>query len=349
MNPPIWLPMTRDKRTIKFTKPIVSDKEGLQLATPEIVAKYIAKRLKTDIIADLGCGIGGQVIFFAKECKKVYAVERETQKLEYTKQNCELYDVANVEFILGDALSEDVKAKVSDADVIFSDPARPLAEKERTLENLEPPIIEILKIYSDITQNFAFHAPPQIAPERLVFDCEREYLSLHGQLNRLTLYFGALKRCERSAVVLPGETRLCSSDAPAIKTGSLREYVYEPEPSVVKAGLLNELTQTIAYAGGEIFFYKGDERRILLTSSQLIDSPFFKDRYKVISKTEMDVLKLKEILKSENARNAVLRLDIEPEKYWKFRKTLEEGLTGSRTLHVFGFGDEVVVGEKIKK
>ncbi|MDO9097357.1 MAG: methyltransferase domain-containing protein, partial [Candidatus Methanoperedens sp.] len=140
--------MTRDKRTIKFTKPIVSNPEGLQLATPEIVAKYIAQRLKTDIIADLGCGIGGQVIFFAKECKKVYAVEISPQKLEFAKENCKLYGVNNVEFIPGDALSEEVKTQVSDADIIFSDPARPLSEKERTLEKLEPPIIEILKLYS---------------------------------------------------------------------------------------------------------------------------------------------------------------------------------------------------------
>src|SRR5574341_1826024 len=123
--------MTRDKRTVKFTKPVFADKGGMQLATPEIVARYIAKRLKTDIIADLGCGIGGQVIFFAKECNKVYAVERNPEKLEYAKKNCELYNVNNVEFILGDVLSQNIKEKVSDAEIIFSDPARPLSEKER--------------------------------------------------------------------------------------------------------------------------------------------------------------------------------------------------------------------------
>jgi SAM-dependent methyltransferase len=341
--------MTRDKRTIKFTKPIFSNKEGLQLSTPEIVASYIAKRLKTNIIADLGCGIGGQVIFFAKECKKVYAVERNPEKLEYAKKNCELYDVRNVEFILGDVLSESIKEKVSDADIIFSDPARPLAEKERTLENLEPPITGIINLYSDITQELAFHAPPQMPPSRIAFDCEREYLSLNGQLNRLTLYFGALKRCERSAVVLPGEVQLCSSGAPAIKTGDLREYVYEPEPSVVKAELLDELAQIISQANGEIFFYKGDERRTLLTSSELVSSPFFKDTYRVLGKIGKDVRTIKEILRSEKAGKVVLRFDIEPERYWDVRKKLEEGLRGERTLHVFGFGDEVVVGEKIRK
>ena len=139
--------MTRDKHTIKFTKPIISNKEGLQLSTPEIVAKYIARRLKTDTIADLGCGIGGQVIFFSRECNKVYAVERNPEKLEYAKENCRLYGVDNVEFILGDALSPEIKEKVSGSDIIFSDPARPFSEKERTLENLEPSIPEIIKIY----------------------------------------------------------------------------------------------------------------------------------------------------------------------------------------------------------
>ncbi len=340
--------MTRDKRRIKFTKPIASNAEGLQLATPETVAGYIARRLKTNIIADLGCGIGGQVIFFAKECKKVYAVERNPEKLEYAKKNCELYNVKNVEFILGDVLSQNIKEKVSDADIIFSDPARPLSEKERTLMTLEPPITEILRLYSDVTPELAFHAPPQMTPSKINLDCEREYLSLNGQLNRLTLYFGALKRCERSAVVLPGGVRLCSSDAaPAIRTGAPGEYVYEPEPSVVKAELLDELAQTIS--SNEILFYKGDERRILLTSSELLHSPLFKDTYLVLRRTERDIHVLQKLLRAEKAGKVVLRFDIEPEKYWDVRRKLEEGLSGSRTLHVFGFGKEMLVCEKVKR
>lgn len=339
--------MTRDKHTIKFTKPIYSNSEGLQLSTPETVAKYIARRLKTDIIADMGCGIGGQVIFFAKECRKVYAVERNPEKLEYAKQNCRLYGVDNVEFILGDALSPEIKEKVSDADIIFSDPARPLSEKERTLENLEPPIPEIIKIYSDVTPDLAFHAPPQMPPERIVLDCEREYLSLNGQLNRLTLYSGSLKSCDRSAVVLPGGERLGSSDAPRIRKSPVCDYVYEPEPSVVKAKLLNELAQNLAKENKDVFFYKGDERRTLLTSSKLIGSGFFKDSYRFLASTEKDMLKLKDILKSRKAKNVVLRFDIDPKNYWEIRTKLEEGLAGTRTLHVFGFGNELAVCEKI--
>ncbi len=340
--------MTRDKRTIKFTRPVVSSREGLQLSTPEIVAAYIARRLATDIIADLGCGIGGQVIFFAKECKKVYAVERNPEKLEYAKKNCELYGARNVEFISGDALEKSTVKKVSDANIIFSDPARPLSENERTLDNLEPPITEILRLYSGITPDLAFHAPPQMPPSRINLECEKEYLSLNGQLNRLTLYFGSLKRCERSAVVLPGEAHLCSSDAPSIKTGEPGEYVYEPEPSVVKGELLNELAHDVEEKGDEILFYRGDAKRTLLTSSKPVKSPFFKDAYRVIGRTGTDIGAMKSLLKSEKAGKVVLRFDIEPEKYWDVRNQLEKGLSGSRTLHVFGFGKEVVVGEKVR-
>lgn len=339
--------MTRDKRTIKFTKPIYSNSEGLQLSTPEIVAKYIARRLKTDIIADLGCGIGGQVIFFAKECRKVYAVERNPEKLEYAKQNCRLYGVDNIEFILGDALSPEIKEKVSDANIIFSDPARPLSEKERTLENLEPPIPEVIKIYSDVTPDLAFHAPPRMPPERIVLDCEREYLSLNGQLNRLTLYLGSLKSCDRSAVALPGGERLGSSDSPLIRKSTVCDYVYEPEPSVVKAKLLNELANILAKEKKDVYFYKGDERRTLLTSSKLIGSDFFKDSYRFLAGAGKDMSELKDILKSLKAKNVVLRFDIDPKNYWEIRTRLEEGLAGTRTLHVFGFGNELVVCEKI--
>ena len=340
--------MTRDKFTVKFTKTVFSNKEGMRLATPEIVAKYIAKRLKTDIIADLGCGIGGQVIFFAKECKKVYAVEKNLEKLEYAKKNCDLYNVRNVEFIHGDALSESTKKMVSDADIIFSDPARPISETKRTLENLQPPVAGILSLYSDITQEFAFHAPPQMDAARIGMDCEREYLSLNGQLNRLTLYFGSLKECERSAVIIPGGERLCSSGSQGIEDGKLMEYVYEPEPSIVKADLLGELSGKINLAGDSIFLFRGREKRTLLTSSILLDSPFFKDRFRVVDRTSFDIPTIKKILISEKAGKVLLRFDIEPEKYWELRKTLEDGLSGSRILHLFGFRNEIIICEKIR-
>jgi hypothetical protein len=157
---------------------------------------------------------------------------------------------------------------------------------------------------------------------------------------------GSLKCCDRSAVVLPGAERLCLSSAPKIRESSLCEYVYEPEPSVLKAGLLDELAGILAKEQKDVFFFKTDERRTLLTSPMLIESLFFKDTYRAVGRTD-NMVKLKGMLISEKAKNVVLRLDIDPGKYWDMRKTLEEGLKGTRTLHVFGFGNDLIVCEKL--
>lgn len=335
--------MPRDKRTVKFTRKIFGDEMGLRLATPEVVAEYIARRLKTNIISDLGCGIGGQVIFFARESRLVNAVEVDSKKLDYARRNCRLYGLSNVRFILGDALSEEVLAQVRDSDIIFSDPARPLSEKERTFETLQPAIPEILQLYSNVTSEFAFHAPPQISPSRITFDCEREYLSLHGELNRLTLYFGALKGCERSAVVLPSYARLESRDAKPIEQADLMEYAYAPEPSIVKASLLGELAQETR----NLYFFRGDARRALLTSDSLLKSPFLKNSYRVLGRMELDYAEVKRFLASKDVGKVVLRLDVSPGEYWDLRKRLEMGLKGSRIAHLFAFGGEAIVLEKL--
>jgi len=125
------------------------------------------------------------------------------------------------------------------------------------------------------------------------------------------------------------EARLSSSDACAIKTGDLEDYVYEPEPSVVKAELLNELAHAVAEKAMRYSIIGRDGKRTLLTSSKLIGSPSFKDAYKVVGRTEMDVNVIKEMLKVERAGKVVLRFDIEPERYWDVRKKLEMGLSGA--------------------
>ena len=69
----------------------------------------------------------------------------------------------------------------------------------------------------------------------------------------------------------------------------------------------------------------------------------------MLRKTDWDIHGLKKLLNAEKSGKVVLRFDIEPEKYWNVRKKLEEGLAGSRTLHLFGFGDDILLCEKIKR
>jgi hypothetical protein len=329
-------------RKKQFERPLHGDKESLRFATPEPIARYRAQRLKCKTLADISCGIGGQTVFFAQQCEFVYAVEIDPKKIEYAKQNCEMYGLNNVKFICGDALDPNVIEQVPAVDVVFSDPFRPAEEAERQVSSLEPGIPNVLSAYREKTGNFAFEAPPQMPPERIPFDCEKEYISLNGQLNRLTLYFGWLKQYDRLAVALPACEGLVSKNGllPQIReTEKIKLCAYEPEPSVVAAGLLPELVESMVRIAGPVMgvfeLFKVDKKRLLLTSDALIKQSMIKHHYLVLRVCPFKPEEINKFLKDRNVGSVVLRAGVKPEDYWEVRNEVEKGLEGKKTVHLF--------------
>ncbi|MDV0447800.1 hypothetical protein MsAg5_17150 [Methanosarcinaceae archaeon Ag5] len=340
-----------------FEKKMSSDADGIRFATPEPVAKYRAARLKCNTIADISCGIGGQTIYFAMQCKHVYAVEIDPVKIEFARQNCEKHGLTNVTFICGNALDSAVIAQIPPVDIIFSDPARPPEEETRKVASLRPGIPDVMDAYAEKCQNFAFEAPPQMPPERILadnFDCEMEYLSLNGQLNRLTLYFGRIKRFSRVAVSLPSGNAMVDAPVelpPIVETEKLMLFAYEPDPSIVAAGLLNELVDDLIKATGPVRLIHIDKKRVLLTSDLLTIHPMVKNNYIVLRtmpiKTEDDVVAIHEFLEKSNVGKVVIRGNIDPKDYWNFRNKLENDLSGSKKVHMYLHGENAVLCELI--
>ncbi|MDK2892402.1 class I SAM-dependent methyltransferase [Methanohalophilus sp.] len=335
-------------RKKKYSKKISFDKPGLRFATPEEVANYRAKRLKSDTLADISCGIGGQTIAFAKHCKKVFAIDLDPVKIKHAKENCRRYGITNVEFLCGDALSEEIINKIPEVDIIFSDPARPPSEKRRDIRNLQPPIDKVMEAYSSKASNFAFEVPPQLTPERIPFSCEKEYLSFKGKLNRLNLYFGDLKKCDISAILLPSEDMLCSTGSKTIveESKKLDRFAFEPDPAILQAGLLGELIDSIK-TKSSLKAYVIDSKRLLLISDTNCSHPFFKNQYEVVDVVEPDPILINKKLKEHKAGNALLRGSIDPKYYWNFRKILENGLEGTSKFHLFLTSKEAILCKKI--
>lgn len=339
----------KQTKSPKFSKSVFTCGDGLRFATPEVVGRYRAGRLKCCVLADISCGIGGQAVCFAKECGSVYGIDIDGERLECARRNAGVYGVDNITFIEDDSLSPQVVEQVADADIIFSDPARPTEEDVRQTDSLRPGIPMVMEAYRDVTESFAFEAPPQMPPERIDFDCEREYLGVNGQLNRLTLYFGPLKSCERSAVVLKGDRhyRLDSDVAAHVvipEANEPRAYAFEPDPAVVKAGLLEELAGRL---GGKVELVRIDARRRLLTSDVLLESLFFKHRYRVLDRVSLDYGKVNCSLMMYGMGKAVIRFKVAPEKYWDARNRIENGLVGEEVAHLFEIADQVYICEKI--
>ena len=341
-------------RKKKFERNMHSVRDGIRFATPAEVAQYRAERLACDTLAEIGCGIGGQTIHFSRTCRKVYAVEIDADKLKSAKKNCQEHGITNVEFIQGDALSRDVIDRIPEIDILFSDPRRPAQENMRTVTSLEPGLPDLMQAYSSRTTNFAFEAPPKLTPERIRFDLEKEYLSLNGQLNRLTLYSGNIRKADRCAVTLPGGHRICSTDQedqgniPSLEDiSSPLSYAFEPDPAVVQAGLLGELARRIEKGTTMPGLYRIDSKRILLTTDHPADDPMLKNRYIVHSVSEFDPEKLNTYLKSKGAGRVVLRAGVDPNQYWDIRNRLEKNLEGDRIIHLYVKNGQAIVCEKL--
>lgn len=331
---------------IKSKEKVIPDyfflnKNDLRFATNWLVANYRAKRLKCDAIIDLCSGVGIQSLTFAKTCQNVHSVEIDSRKIKYAKKNVELEKVSNVHFYSQDILDEDLVSefKKLKINIVFCDPDRAVEENEREIENIKPNVKKMIENYSPITRNIAIELPPQIKKEKIKFDCEKEYVSINGDLNRLTIYLGDLKKCSASAVSLPSGTRIESNENIKIKIlySSLLSYLYEIDRTVLKAELVNEL---LGQVKEKIYFINGSE---LLTSEKRIENAFLKT-YKIIEKCNIFEETI-ETLKKEDCGKVILKMKIKPELYWKERKKYESKLRGDKKLYLFFIDERYVICE----
>ncbi len=337
----------RIKAKDKFSRDdLWMDLEGLRYATHEVVAKYRAERLKGfKSIADVSCGIGIQLIFYAMKVEKAYGIDIDPLKIEFARRNAERYGV-EIEFINADSLAPETVERV-DAEVIFSDPARPPEMPERRLEDLLPSPLAIYNAYKAKTDAFIFDLPPQMRRERVPWKGEFEYIDLYGHLNRLTFYTEPLAKAERSAVILPAGVRL-ESDPNLEKVVEWTEkpmsYLYEIPQAVAYADLLNELFHVL---NGNAKMLLREKRRVLATGDEPIKSPYLKRTYSVVAVLPFHPVRINDFLRREGFGRATLKMSVPQEEYWRIRRKIEAGLKGEKRAFVFKVGEKAVVAEAL--
>ncbi|WP_297419148.1 methyltransferase domain-containing protein [Thermococcus sp.] len=338
----------RIKAKNKFSRDdLWMDLEGLRYATHEIVARYRAKRLKefgVGSIADVSCGIGIQLIFYAMEVERAYGIDIDPLKVEFARRNAKKYGVSNIKFINADSLSPETVEGI-DAEVIFSDPARPPEMPERKLEDLLPSPLRVYETYSRKTDAFIFDLPPQIRRRRVPWRGEFEYIDLFGALNRLTFYTEPLAEAERSAIILPAEERVESD--PNLKnivewTDEPGEYLYEIPQAVDYADLINELFHLLPV---EVRMLLREKRRVLATGDEEIKSSYLKRTYHVAGIVPFHPIRINDFLKKEGFGRATLRVSVPDSQYWRFRKRVEANLNGDKRAFVFQLGGRAIIGE----
>ncbi len=326
--------LARKQAHDKTSQHLYFTRDDLRFATNELVAAYRAKRLTCDTLIEIGAGIGIQTLAFAKTCKNVIAIEIDARKTAYLAANLKLHKITNVTIITADCL--DVVNKIERADSVFCDPERSPSEDVRNIETIQPDLPNLIALYGKLTDNIAIELPPQI--QDIPFACEREYISVNHNLNRLTIYLGELKTSETSAVVLPGAHRLESQPAALKEARPAGRYLCEIDDAIAAARLTDQLPG---------FRWTNDIGTFHTTNdTKETKNPFWKNAYRVIASCDNEN-GLIDTLRRERIGKIVYRANVTPADYWTQRGKIEQALTGKREATVLISGKERIVAERL--
>jgi len=260
-------------------------RESLEQATHTDVSSYRAKRYQPfDHVADLGCSIGGDALALAHAGHHITGLDLDPLRLHLAKANAQTSGLADqLSFIQAD-LSQSLPlshtSSLPHSLALFFDPARRANHRRAFSVHDYTPPLDIIRTWLPSFPAFGVKISPGVALDELAgYDCEIEFISLNGELKEACLWFGPLKTGERRATVLPGaftltgdrrqqtEAPLSPVSGPPSSLSRPLSYLYEPDPAILRAGLVTTLAAQLNAA-------QLDPTIAYLTSDVLIATPF---------------------------------------------------------------------------
>ncbi|HET6423457.1 MAG TPA: class I SAM-dependent methyltransferase [Planctomycetaceae bacterium] len=241
------------------------DRVSAEQSTSELVARHKAQRFIAPTW-DLCCGMGGDTIAIASQTD-VNAVDQSPSMCLRTLWNAELYGVAD-------------RLQVRCADVhtlpgyvqglVHIDPdRRPFSSGKVSRVEDYVPSLDFLLVLMSRVDGGAIKVGPASNFGGKFGTVETELISLHGECKEATLWFGSLMSSTpyRATALPSGETIAGHPlDAVAEQSG-LGAYLYDPDPAVVRAGLVDLLAERLGLR-------RLDAAEEYLTGDTLIESPF---------------------------------------------------------------------------
>lgn len=234
--------LLRRRAEVKFSRAAAMyfTREALEQASSEPVAAHRARRFAgLGTVADLCCGIGGDAVALAAVAP-LLAVDLDPLRLRLTGLNLEAYGQRQGARLLeGDVLAIDL-AGVGAA---FVDPDRRVEGRRVVSVDDGRPSLAALRARLPRDLPLAVKLAPGLPGHEIArLDGEVEFVSLDGELKECVLWAGPFRQAARRATLLPtGDTLAAETPAALPLPGPPRAYLYDPDPAVVRAGLVGEL------------------------------------------------------------------------------------------------------------
>ncbi|MDO5048745.1 MAG: class I SAM-dependent methyltransferase [Actinomycetaceae bacterium] len=252
----------------EFARTMIFTRDGLEQATRlEVAAMHAARFREAGIatVADLGCGIGVDSLAMAGLGIEVRAWDLNPQAVAAATVNLRFHDNATVN--LGDVTELDAPSLVqSGVQGIFADPARRTGAQAggrriNDPEQWSPALSTALSWREHLRAGghdaLGLKVAPGIDYRHIPADFEAHWISVDRQLVEASLWSPDLTSGpQRSATVMRGGEKLTFSDptdpsSPAEQApgSALENYIFEPDPAIIRAGLIASVVRDLGLSG----------------------------------------------------------------------------------------------------
>ncbi len=237
---------------------------GLEQATAEPVARHKARRFEGPVW-DYCCGIGGDSLALAEHCD-VHSVDLDPAMCLRTEWNAEVYGIRDR---IRTAVA-DVTLPGDRNGLLHIDPDRRPGgqQRMRRIEDCSPNL-DALRTFMSEFRGGAIKLSPASNFGGKFSNVEIELVSLHGECKEATIWFGELAGDQPfRATSLPSRETIAADPLSArVDITSSRAFVFDPDPAIVRAGLLDVLAERLQLT-------RLDDAEEYLTGDQPLRSPW---------------------------------------------------------------------------
>ena len=279
---------------------------ALEQASRRRVADHRAARLRSlgvRTVLDLGCGIGADLLAYARAGLEVIGVDLDPLRAAMAQAN--LVAVG----LTGLVETADARTyETSGFDAVYVDPAR-RDDRGRVFDpQAQSPPWDV--VAGLLRGRAVAKAAPGI-PHRLVPDgVEAEFVSDDGDMVEAALWGEDFASTVRRATVLPAGESLTTDDLPVtVPLGPPADWWYEPDSAVIRAGLVGAVA---AQVGGHLL----DHRIAYVTSTQRIATPFARG-YRLVEEVPFREKRLRAALRARGIGTLAIKkrgVDVVPEQ-----------------------------------
>ncbi len=262
----------RAKKKFPLAERMFFTRKGLEQSSGAEIAKYKAKRFAgVAKVADVCCGIGGDLLALIERpaAKRTVGVDVDKLACLFARKNAQIAMPSTHEHKTSIVKKPFADLSLEKYDGLHIDPDRRVNERTTVGSRFSPSLDEVFGRVSD-NQNLAIKiAPATRLAHRFPEACQREWIGDRRECKQQVIWCGPFTKkpgC-RSATCIERDESVHHLSVPEhqvdqtiVFAKKLRNYIFEPHPTVLAAGLtdamgnrydINRFSPGIAYLTGD--------------------------------------------------------------------------------------------------